>query len=272
MDFFCDHTDPKVVTLSLALQATTSSKQDYAIAAFNWVRDNISYRVLYNWSVPVSYTLKNRYGNCGTKACLLVALLRAAGIEAAFCVERIDTSGTFFFVPTSITSMCNDKSIHFSAAVKLNDQWLHIDATTDSVLAKGMSGVAGAAFQITFDGKSHAVAGGHEGFEDGVERIHSIESYMSKKSRVSPQVRECFNLSADFCRAVGVHYKTAAAISQASEDYIFAHYKPVIQAALPFLAAAQQAKNAVKSVATTHGASPTNRTHLSTLAAYRSSQ
>ena len=255
VDIFCDHTDPLVLALSRQLMARARCTigndenaflQAYAVAAFNWVRDEIKYKVLFNWTVPVSFTLEHRQGNCGTKACLLVALLRAVGIEAAFCVERIDTTGTFFFVPTSITSMCSNRSIHFSAAVKFNNsndnsnnQWLQLDATTDWELAVGMSGVAGDTFQVTFDGRSHAVAGGHAGLGAGVERLPSIATYMNKSSRVSPQVRECFNLSAEFCRAVGVFFDRAQDLSQAAEAHLLVHYKSVIAEALPFLAAAE---------------------------------
>ena len=247
-DIFCDHTDPLVVDLSSTLLARAQSVagddesaciEAYAIAVFNWVRDKIKYKVLFNWTVPVSYTLKHRHGNCGTKACLLVALLRAVGIEAAFCVERIDTTGTFFFVPTSITSKCNKRSIHFSTAIKINHMWLHMDATTDWELAVGMSGAAGDTFQVTFDGRSHAVPRGHEGFGEGVERLPSIASYMLKTSRVSPEVRECFNLSADHCRAAGVQFKTAQDLAQAAEIDLWMKHTSVIARALPFLAGAQ---------------------------------
>ena len=241
-DIFCDHEDPSVVALSRRLMALAKNiggsdknawNEAYAIAAFNWVRDQIKYKILCNWTVPVRYTLKHRHGNCGTKACLLVALLRAVGIEAAFCVGRIETKGTFFFVPTSITSQCNGRSIHFSAAIKLNNEWLHLDATTDWGLAVGMSGVAGDTFQVTFDGQAHAVPRGQEGFGEGVECLPSIATYMRKTSRVSPQVRECFNLSAEFCRTVGIWFQNAEDLSRAAEAHLLVNYTSVINEALP---------------------------------------
>jgi len=254
VDAFCDHTDPLVVELSKQLLSKTKSscnaddswEKSYAVATFNWVRDKIQYKVLYNWSVPVSYTLEHRQGNCGTKACLLVALLRAAGIQAEFFVERIDTVGTFFFVPSSITSLCNKKSIHFSSAIKLSKEqpWLHLDCTTDWKLATGMSGVVGKTFQVIFDGQTHAVAGGHQGFGPGVLRVPSIERYMRKTSRLSPRVRECFNLSADYCRKVGIHFKTAEKLERDTEAYLMTYYKDAIMEALPFLRAAQIAEKA----------------------------
>ena len=242
-DTFCDHADPSVVALSRSLMARAQSiggdsdqyalNQAYAIAAFNWVRDEIKYKVLHNWTVPVSYTLKHRHGNCSTKSCLLVALYRAVGIEAAFCVGRINTIGTFFFVPTSITSQCNGQSIHFSVAAKLNNTWLHLDATTDWELAVGMSGVAGDTFQVTFDGQAHAVPRGQEVF-GGVECLPTIASYMHKTSRVSPQLRQCFNQSAEFCRAVGIWFKNADDLSRAAEAHLAMNYKSILSEALPF--------------------------------------
>lgn len=241
LDFFCNHTDPEVLALSQELKTRaavslgvkyTSLEQAYAVAAFNWVRDEIKYTILKDWTVPVSYTLEHRHGNCGTKACLLVALLRAAGIEAAFCVERIDTTGTFFFVPHGITSMCNKRSIHFSSAVKLNDQWYHLDVTTDWALATGTSSAVGDNLKVLFDGKSHAIPGGCEGFGKVEEFLPSIDLYMRKTSRIHPQVRECFNLAAEYCRDYGVHYDTAEALSEAAEAHISLRYTSVLAQAL----------------------------------------
>lgn len=263
IDVYCDHTDRQVLELSRHLMDQVAPcpstqcidwEKDYAIVAFRWVRDNIKYRVLHDWTVPVSYTLQQRHGNCGTKACLLVALLRAVGMEAEFCVERIDTAGTFFFVPTSITSKCNGKSIHFSSAVMIQGTWYHIDATTDWKLAKGMSGVAGSTFQVVFDGASHAVAGGHVGFQEGVQRMDSIATYMSKKSRVTPAVRECFNLAADFCRRKGHLYPTAQSLSQDAETYILKNYTATFSQAFMFIS--DNNNNKTKTTPTAHAAPP----------------
>mmetsp|Transcript_15105 Transcript_15105/g.33724 ORF Transcript_15105/g.33724 Transcript_15105/m.33724 type:complete len:307 (+) Transcript_15105:383-1303(+) len=250
IDPFCDHTDPQVVALADEFSSNVPSglswndwEKAYAVEAFAFVRDEIKYKVLHNWTVPVSYTLNNRHGNCGTKACLLVALLRAVGIEAEFCVEKIDTTDVFFFVPRLITEKCNGKSIHFSAAVKLMGdddvaQWYHVDATTDWELATGMSGVASDTFMVEFDGDSHAVAGGGHGggsgFGPSVKRRGSIEDYMNKSSRVSPHLRQCFNLAADVCRKIGKHHRCRNKLAQAAEDHLIENHTEVFLSAVEF--------------------------------------
>ena len=168
---FCDEHDPQVQEIARDLrfgsydeeakrECTKCTDEEFTIAAFNFVRDEIKYTVLYNWTVPVSTTLATRAGNCGTKACLLVAILRAGGLSAEFTVERIDTANMFFMVPRFVTGRCNNaRSIHFAATVKLQDRWIRVDPTVDRDFGMGVSGAVGNYLQVTFDGKSNAVPG-----------------------------------------------------------------------------------------------------------------
>ena len=93
-----------------------------------------------------------------------------------------------------------------------------------------MSGVAGDTFQVTFDGKSHAVACG-EGFGSGIEHVESIDHYMRKQSRVSMEVRECFNHSAEFCREYGSMYDSAESLSSEAEQYLLDNHATVLRRA-----------------------------------------
>lgn len=242
MDPFCDHSCQEVLELSQRLMAQLDSsctnpgdldwQREYAVKAFYWVRDEITYRVLFDWTKPVSFTLRKRRGNCNAKACLLVSLLRTAGIEAAFCVERHCTKSAFFCVAPSIVSKCQERSLHFSAALRLDGTWYQVDPTVDKGWALGMSGVVGDRYKVEFDGTSHGVSRDHVGFAEGVERVSSIANYMKKKSRVSPAVRQCFNYSIEYTRRYGQNYTSGKALGQDVEDFMIRKHTHVIAEAM----------------------------------------
>ena len=229
---FCDTNDPQVQELAQKFRGGPSgprSDVEFAIAAFNYVRDEIKYTILHNWSVPVSFTLATRKGNCGTKACLLVALFRAGGLKAEFTVERINTSRMFFIVPTFATGRCNNsRSIHFGTTVFLNGKWIRLDPTVDTALAIGLSGAVGDYFKTSFDGTSHGTYGG--GKCDGdYQQLSTLDKHMLKKSRITRQVRECFNLSFEFARQYGEEYKTEEALRQRVEKHLWMHHADLVQ-------------------------------------------
>ena len=228
---FCDPQDRQVQQLAMELRIGRENDDvAFAIAAFNFVRDEIKYTVLHDWSVPVSYTLTTKSGNCGTKACLLVALLRAGGLKAEFSVERIDTAKSFFFVPKFVTGSCNNKkSLHFSVVVYLEGRGLRVDPSVDWDLACGISGVIGDYFQVVFDGKSHAVPGGKSG---EYMQLPDLEYYMEKKSKVSRTIRNCFNLSIEFCRAKGRQFKTQASLLEQVEAFMRNHHPETVRTVL----------------------------------------
>lgn len=236
MDFYCDHSTPEVVELSRKLRLDASSDVEYAQLSYRWVRDNIRYNIQTNWSVPVSTTLKRGHGDCGTKSSLLVALLRAGGLEADFGVELINTREWFAFVPECVSGKCKSKSIHFTANVKLNGHWYRLDITPDKALGLGLSGAFGQGFLMDFDGKSDALpVVGDEEEEPAFEKLQSIEKYMKKRSRVPASVRECFNFSMALIRRFGRTCTTALQLAQMSEGYIRKHHAAILQDAVNFI-------------------------------------
>jgi len=85
-----DH--PDVKDLAGSLSAGAKDKEDIARRCFNWVRDNIKHSFDYQLS-PVtcnaSDVLAAGTGYCYAKSHLLVALLRAKGIHAGLCYQRL---------------------------------------------------------------------------------------------------------------------------------------------------------------------------------------
>ena len=82
----CDH--PAVAALSLELVGRCTSVAEAAASVRAWVREHIVY-TLQDKSDRASDTLEKREGMCTNKANLQIALLRAAGIPAAYTLVHI---------------------------------------------------------------------------------------------------------------------------------------------------------------------------------------
>ena len=95
---YIDWENPEVVKLSNSLARGQDGEEGIAKSCFEWVRDNIKHSADYKLN-PVtckaSDVLKHRTGYCYAKSHLLAALLRANGIPAALCYQRlsIDDNG-----------------------------------------------------------------------------------------------------------------------------------------------------------------------------------
>lgn len=118
-----DFSHPAVAQCAEQLAAGAKSGQDYAQAAFEFVRDRISH----SWDIrshrvtrTASEVLRFEEGICYAKANLLCALLRRQGIPAGFCYQRLtlgDTPDTGYV-------------IHALNAVYLAEsgRWIRLDA------------------------------------------------------------------------------------------------------------------------------------------------
>ena len=84
----CDAEHPSVVELSRELVGSAETVSAAAAAVRAWVREHIVY-TLQDKSDRASDTLEKREGMCTNKANLQIALLRAAGIPAAYTLVHI---------------------------------------------------------------------------------------------------------------------------------------------------------------------------------------
>lgn len=93
-----DWRHPAVLAQAAALADGLAGEVDIAKACFEWVRDQVHHSVDHQLN-PVtcraSDVLIHRTGYCYAKSHLLAALLRASGIPAGFCYQRlsIDDNG-----------------------------------------------------------------------------------------------------------------------------------------------------------------------------------
>ena len=118
---YIDWETPEVKALADHLASKGSSTEEIARICFEWVRDNIRHSADYKLN-PVtckaSDVLKHKTGYCYAKSHLLAALLRANGIPAGLCYQRL-----------SIDDKGAPYSLHGLNAVYLeNHGWYRIDA------------------------------------------------------------------------------------------------------------------------------------------------
>lgn len=87
---------PSVLELARRLSAHLDSDKTIAHSCFEWVRDEIRHSWDYRQgpvTCAASEVLRYRTGYCYAKAHLLAALLRANGIPAGLCYQRLSLEG-----------------------------------------------------------------------------------------------------------------------------------------------------------------------------------
>ncbi|HOJ39679.1 MAG TPA: transglutaminase-like domain-containing protein [bacterium] len=126
----CDLDHPRIGLLSQQLVASCSTEREKAVAIFNFVREKILYRFDYPGTLA-STTLVRRKGNCFNKANLQIALLRRAGIPAAYGVCLIHREVFQPLLPEDIYQLVSEPTVHVYACCYLKNSWVAADATID---------------------------------------------------------------------------------------------------------------------------------------------
>ena len=89
----CEVNNAAIQSLAKTLTAGLNNDLDKAMTIYNYVRDEISYSYYANTKYGALGTLNKGYGNCVDQASLVIALFRAAGLQARYvhgknCVFR----------------------------------------------------------------------------------------------------------------------------------------------------------------------------------------
>ncbi|HCA09388.1 transglutaminase family protein [Chryseobacterium sp.] len=96
-------------------------------AIYNFVRDEIKFGYNVSDNIPASQVLKDGYGQCNTKASLLMTLLRAAGVPNrihGFTIDKALQKGAI----TGIWYRFSPKNIlHSWVEVWINEQWYFLE-------------------------------------------------------------------------------------------------------------------------------------------------
>ncbi len=137
-DAIVETAHPGIKELAAKLRAESQSDEDFAARAFHWVRDNIDHSVDVGdprVTITAGEVLTQRVGLCFAKTHLLVAIMRAAGIPAGFCYQRLRNNGSF--------------ALHGLMAVYLKDSWHRQDPRSKE--AEFSTGAEKLAYQVKPD-------------------------------------------------------------------------------------------------------------------------
>lgn len=108
---------PWVQDLAERLWQGAPGRLDFARAAFEWVRDDVAHALDVGdprVTLTASEVLAERVGLCFAKSHLLAALLRACGISAGLCYQRLRDGEDF--------------ALHGLVAAQLGGRWVRLDA------------------------------------------------------------------------------------------------------------------------------------------------
>lgn len=133
---WCDFGHQHIREQAGKLRKPHDTRKDTAVRMFHWVRDRIRYRVGL-WNMKASETLQSGEGSCTNKANLLVALLRAAGIPAGYCVMTV--KGQDYMGPIVLPifrGMISKKSSHIYCCVRTDGRWVRCDPSDDIELVE----------------------------------------------------------------------------------------------------------------------------------------
>jgi len=117
-------------------------------AIHEFVRNDIKFGYNESDLIPASQVLRDGYGQCNTKATLLMALLRKAGIPSRFHAFTIHKELQAGAIPAFLYRVAPDEIIHSWVEALVDGQWLKLegiilDQPYLDAIQKRFSGVVG---------------------------------------------------------------------------------------------------------------------------------
>jgi len=182
--YFCDFNEKTIKNLAHSLTENASSDKEKAVVLFDWVRDNILYR-LGNWQKKASETLNEGEGTCTNKANLLIALLRANGIPAGYGVMKVDGQRYFGAIASpTLTKFVGKVSTHIYALAYLDKKWIKCDPSNDKELCANTSYFNPTTKLVVWNGSDNAIIGFDKNhiFKDTYP-IANADSYINKRAK-----------------------------------------------------------------------------------------
>jgi len=120
-DEVIDHSHPEITALAARLRADHPGTTDFARAAFDFTRDEVKHSMDVadpGVTVKASEVLQAGVGLCFAKSHLLTALLRAEGVPAGLCYQKLSNGKGGHF-------------LHGMVAVNLDGRWYRQDPRGD---------------------------------------------------------------------------------------------------------------------------------------------
>lgn len=126
--------DNQIKTIVTGLIADAETDEQRIEKIYYFVRDEIEFGYLYPQEISVEDVLRNRRGVCMQKANLLVAMARAAGLEARFHFMYIHKTALEDFLPDYAYKRWIDPFPHTLPEIYLDGKWVSMEATFDKEL------------------------------------------------------------------------------------------------------------------------------------------
>jgi transglutaminase-like putative cysteine protease len=167
---FCDVNHTAVSSLAKKLGGDETDTGKIAQAVFKHVRDNIRFGFDLV-QVKASQTLEKGYGVCWNKALLMVALLRANQVPSRLAFNPVQRE----FMKPVMGEACQtlpETINHCFAQVKLDRNWICVDATLDAATYEKLFVPYGVAWGIDWNGRkdlrlyTESIVGPVESIED----------------------------------------------------------------------------------------------------------
>ena len=215
---FCDCNNEIIKEIATRYRLDYLDDKLVAIKLFEFVRDNIKYRVG-SWDKKASETLNSGYGMCTSSANLLVALLRAAGIPAGYCIYKVLGGDSFGgLLPDYLKTSVSKVSVHIISYVYLG-KWIKCDSSTDKELSTQSSHISPVSKLIEWDGEHDAV---HEMPKRTIlkvsEPLDNIDEQLRKRPRFI--VRHfLFEIGNDYINFLRVHGREFNDVEQLSSHF-----------------------------------------------------
>jgi hypothetical protein len=140
--------EPGIIALAIKLGMREKSKDKYAKAVYNFVKNNI-YFCMETPPIGATRVLKRGYGLCFSKTTVLVALMRVAGIPARFVSYKQEMANGFIQLMAEEVSGAKDIAqelenrrstfTHGCVEVLLNESWVPMDITWTDEEEVGMN-------------------------------------------------------------------------------------------------------------------------------------
>lgn len=152
---FCDFLEPRVMKTVSKLVRRGDKDRTKAVKIFNWVRDRIVYEPGYR-NEKASDVLSRGRGSCSSKANLLVAMLRAVDVPAAYFVMHVK-GGDYFgrALHPMVSYWMSSVSVHFYAAYYNSElgRFVRCDPSDDSAIGESLKVVNAPQTRVVdFDG------------------------------------------------------------------------------------------------------------------------
>jgi len=122
-----DFTHPSIQILVKQKAWKQLSEYDAIGAIYTFVRDGILFGYNADDRLTASQVLKDGYGQCNTKGTLLMALLRAVGIQTRFHGFTIFNELQRGAIPNYLFALAPDRIIHSWVEVCLDGRWVNLE-------------------------------------------------------------------------------------------------------------------------------------------------